>query len=255
MNILYLTMNPNRQSTTMPTEEWFRLLPAKGLQPTLVTREIGDFAEWTQNQGHAVYQDSLPLPTKRWPIPFLRSAHALKKIIKRHHIELIHCNEQDIYPIGNWIAKRSNLPIVVSIHFTMQRDYCKWAFSGDRCPDRIFFTSNGNRDACKKGIEGVIPVEKQRILYNGLNLDRLSPSSSRRDQFRSELVDRDGISIGVACALRPRKQLEHLFQAASQKCVIKRTKVCDRQAHRSKVTRLMQKNLKHTADGFWEIDC
>jgi hypothetical protein len=31
MRVLYLTMNPNRQSTTVPTEGWPRLLPTKGL--------------------------------------------------------------------------------------------------------------------------------------------------------------------------------------------------------------------------------
>ena len=33
MTVLYLTMNPNRESTTVPTEGWFRLLRGRGLEP------------------------------------------------------------------------------------------------------------------------------------------------------------------------------------------------------------------------------
>jgi hypothetical protein len=64
-------MNPNRQSTTVPTEGWFRFLPARGLKPVLVSRELGAFHEWALEQGIPAYQDALPFPSKGKPLPFV----------------------------------------------------------------------------------------------------------------------------------------------------------------------------------------
>src|SRR5688500_12753455 len=100
MKVLYLTMNPNRQSTTVPTEGWFRLLRGQGLQPVLVSNEIGAFHEWAQGQGIPAYHVELPRPDKWRPWKFLVSLWKLRSIAKRHNVQLIHCNEQDIYPNG-----------------------------------------------------------------------------------------------------------------------------------------------------------
>ena len=51
MRVLYLTMNPNRMSTTVPTEGWFRLLADRGLSPVLVSRERGEFDAWARERG------------------------------------------------------------------------------------------------------------------------------------------------------------------------------------------------------------
>ena len=39
MRVMYLTINPNRESTTVPTEGWFRVLGPKGLEPVVVSIE------------------------------------------------------------------------------------------------------------------------------------------------------------------------------------------------------------------------
>ena len=51
MRVLYLTMNPNRESTTVPTEGWFRLLRDRGLEPVLVSNTSGAFQAWAHEQG------------------------------------------------------------------------------------------------------------------------------------------------------------------------------------------------------------
>ena len=216
MRVLYLTMNPNRQSTTVPTEGWFRLLPARGLEPVLVTRTRGAFSEWTEAQGIPVYVDPLPFPDKRRPLPFLRSMWHLRRIIAKHRIELIHCNEQDVYPAGQYAARATGLPVVTSVHFTMERGFCEWAYSGRKQPARIFFVSRGNQEACRPAVTGVIDESRWRILYNGLDLDRFAPDDALRRAFRECHDLGDDILVGVACALRPRKQLEHLFDAVSR---------------------------------------
>ncbi|HEV3236186.1 MAG TPA: glycosyltransferase family 4 protein [Gemmataceae bacterium] len=214
MRVLYLTMNPNRASTTVPTEGWFRVLRPLGLEPVLVSSETGAFHAWAIGQGISAYHVSLPFPNKWNPFPFAKSLWRLSRLVKRHGIQLIHCNEQNIYPVGQRLARLCGLPVVVSIHFTMDRGFCAWAFGGKKQPDRIFFISPGNLEACRPGVEGVISPERWRLLFNGLDLDHFCPDDSRRQSFRAEYKLGDGPLIGVACALRERKQLEHFFEAA-----------------------------------------
>ena len=215
MNVLYLTMNPNRLSTTAPTEGWLKLLPPQGLRPVLVSRTLGAFHQWVESQGYPVYHDSLSQPNKRNPLPFLRSMFQLRKIIRKHRIDLIHANEQDIYPAAQYAGRLCGKPVVVSIHFTMERDYCKWAFGGRRMPARMFFVSKANQENCSPSLEGVVDSSRFRVLYNGIDMDAFRPDDKLRKEFRAPLLTSEDIAIGVACALRPRKQLEHLFQAAS----------------------------------------
>lgn len=213
MRVLYLTINPNRVSTTVPTEGWFRLLRDEGLEPVLVSHEIGAFHAWAGEQGIPAYHVPLPLPSKWRPLPFLSALWKLRRIVRRHRIELIHCNEQNCYPIGSYLARLTGLPIVVSVHFTMGRDFCEWSF-GKRPPERMFFVSSGNREACRPAVAGIIPEDRWRILNNAIDLSRYVPDAALRRQFRTEYGLGERRTIGVACALRERKQVEHLFLAA-----------------------------------------
>ncbi|WP_425616590.1 glycosyltransferase family 4 protein [Anatilimnocola sp. NA78] len=216
MNVLYLTMNPNRASTTVPTEGWIRLLKDQGLEPVLVSHEVGAFHEWAVERGIPAYHVEMPAPDKWRPWRFLKSLWQLRAIAKRHKVQLIHCNEQNIYPNGQFLGRLMRLPVVVSIHFTMGRSYCEWAFGGNRAPTRIFFISPGNLDACRPSVEGVIPKDRWRMLYNGLDLAHFTPSNERRSRFRAQFGLDGKLALGVACALRERKQLEHLFELGSR---------------------------------------
>ena len=215
MRVLYLTMNPNRESTTVPTEGWFRILRDRGLEPVLVSSTTGPFQAWTGEQGIPCYEVPLPFPDRRRPWPFLTSVARVAWIARRHRIQLVHCNEQNIYPIGQYAARLVRAPVVVSVHFTMRNGFSEWAFRGQRRPDRVLFVSQSSLAASRPGIDHVIPESRRRILYNGLDLDRFHPDADFRSAFRREHGLNDNLVVGVACALRPRKQLEHLFEAAA----------------------------------------
>ena len=215
MRVLYLTMNPNRESTTVPTEGWFRLLPPRGLEPILVSQRSGAFQEWARGQGIPCYEVRMPFPDRSRPWAFLRSLAQIVRIGRRHRIQLVHCNEHDVYPIGQYAARLLRVPVVLSVHFTLRDGYSRWAFGGARCPSRIIFISRGSLEACRPDVDGVVPELRWRVLYNGLDLGGFRPDPELRSAFRSER-HLDGLTlIGVACALRPRKQLEHLFAAAA----------------------------------------
>jgi glycosyltransferase involved in cell wall biosynthesis len=217
LNVLYLTMNPNRQSTTVPTEGWFRFLPERGLRPVLVSRELGAFHAWSTARGVPAYQDPLPFPAKGNPVPFLRSMWKLRRIVLKHRIDLIHCNEQEIYPVGQYLARLCRVPVVVSVHFTMDRAFCEYSFAGPKAPDRMLFVSRRSLEACADALQGLVATDRWRVLHNGLDLERYQPDAELGRGFRTAHgIDLAAVVVGAACAFRPRKQLEHLFEAASR---------------------------------------
>ena len=215
MRVLYLTLNPNRASTTVPTEGWFRLLRPRGLEPVLVSSQSGRFQQWAREQGVPSYDMALPYPSARHPFPFAKALAALMRIARRHRIDLIHSNEHDVYPVAQYAARLMGLPKLASVHCEIDRGFGAWAFGGRRQPDRLFFVSRGNQEACRPAVEGVVPEPRWRVLRNGLDLQRIGPDEALRVQTR-RAYGVDGVAtIGVACALRPLKQLEHVFRAAA----------------------------------------
>jgi glycosyltransferase involved in cell wall biosynthesis len=218
MKVLYLVNTPfqGRASTTVATEGWFRHLRPKGLEPVVACSYATEFYSWSHERGIPTYHVPLPTPSKVWPWPFLRSLWRLRKIVKRHGIQLIHCNEHEIYPVGQYLARWCRLPVVVSVHFTMGRPFCEWLFGGKKQPQRVFFLSKGSLDACQPGIQGIVPEANWRLLYNGLDLEHFKPDSSRSIAFKKQHRMNGEVLIGVACALRPRKQLEHFVEAIAR---------------------------------------
>ena len=217
MNVLYLTNNAGRASTTVATRGWLQNLMPRGLHPVVVSPVAGEFQEWVESEGGTFYRLDLPFPSKTKLWPFARSLWALRRIVSRHRIDVIHCNEQDVYPIAGWLARLSRVPVIVSVHFTMDRGFCQWAFGKIHTPDRMLFISRGNVEACRAAVAGIIPETRWLLLPNGLDLRHYRPDEERRRQFRAEhQLTSDDVAIGVACAIRPRKQLEHLFEAVGR---------------------------------------
>ena len=214
MKVLYLTMNPNRGSTTAPTEGWLHYLPERGLEPVVVSRQQGNFHDWVLDQGIPAYLNPLADPNKYAPWQFFSSLLKLYKICKKHRIELIHCNEQNIYPIGQYLAKLLRVPVVVSVHFTLERGFSRWAFDKSKQPDRMFFVSKGNLVACHEAIDGIVDGARCQILNNAIDTSRYIPDPNSGKDFRKEWNIDSKFVLGVACALRARKQLEHFFEVA-----------------------------------------
>ncbi len=217
LNVLYLTNNAGRASTTIGTRGWFDNLISEGLRPVLVSPVTGEFFEWAVERDIPAFQLPLPMPDKWKPWTFLRSLWKLRSIVDRYKIQLIHANEENTYPIAQYLARCCGIPVVVTCHFTLKSEFARWAFSGKRQPGRIFFVSQRSMDLCKPALEGVIPMERMRVLHNGLDMRSYQPDEDLRGRFRREhSLPNDTILIGTACAFRPRKQLEHFFEAAER---------------------------------------
>lgn len=214
--VLYITANPNRASSNVPVEGWFDLLGAKGLEPVVVSARSGAFQEWVAGQGIPSYESTLPTPDKWRPWSYLGALWKLRRIVRRHKVQLIHAIEQNVFPLAGDLARVCGVPAVVGVHCRMERDFGKWAFGGRRQPARIFFLTKGSREVCRPAVEGVIPEASWRLLYNGLDVTRIRPNEGLRRQFRLDHGLGSGPLMGVASWLRPGKQLEHVFDVASR---------------------------------------
>jgi glycosyltransferase involved in cell wall biosynthesis len=217
LRVLYLTYTPfsGRASTTAATEGWFEFLPKKGLEPVLVSHHAGMFHDWAVRRGVPAYKVPLADPDKRRPIPFLRCLWRLFRIAKRHAIQLVHCNEQMSYPVGQYLARALGVPVVVNIHSAVTHGFCEWAFRGRRQPDRVVFLSQGSREKCRSAVEEFVPEARWRVLSNGLNTDIHVPDPAAGELFRREHQLEDRKLIGAASWLRPGKQIEHLFHVVA----------------------------------------
>jgi glycosyltransferase involved in cell wall biosynthesis len=214
--VLYLTPNPNRASSNVALEGWIRVLRPKGLTPVLVSDRAGAFHSWALGQGVRAAVVPLPLPRKSRPWSFLRSLAALWLLAGRERVQLIHCNEQAVYPIGQYLGRLRGVPCVVSVRSRIERGFGRWAFGGARRPRRIFFLSRPFLELCRPAVEGIVPAPDWRVLPNALDPQEFRPDDERRARFRTAHGLGDGPLVGTASALRPVKQIEHLFAAVSR---------------------------------------
>ncbi len=109
VKVLYLTINPNRASTTVPTEGWLRLLSPRGLRPVLASAKSEHFTSGPLSEASSTTVP-LPHPSKGGRSDSSARSGLCARIVRRHHIEMIHCNEQDTYPIGQYLARYAGCP-------------------------------------------------------------------------------------------------------------------------------------------------
>jgi glycosyltransferase involved in cell wall biosynthesis len=215
VSVLYLTANPNRASSNVPTEGWLRLLPGRGLRPVIVSHRDGAFCEWARSRAIPAYVIPLPMPDKRRPWEYLATLWTLRRIVRAAKVQLVHAIEQNVYPIAADLARICGLPAVVGVHCRMERGFGEWAFGGRRRPARLFFLTHGSREVCRSAVTGIVPESNWRLLPNGLDIATYCPDPGAGRQFCDERGLGKGPFIGAASWLRPGKQLEHLFQVMS----------------------------------------
>jgi glycosyltransferase involved in cell wall biosynthesis len=125
-----------------------------------------------------------------------------------HGVEIIHCNEHNIYPFAALLRRVIGLPVVCHVRYQFRRDYATWAFGGERQPDALLWTSRQQQADCAEAIDGIVPHAKQHLMPLGVDLAVFGSRASERRAARSAwgFLD-DHIVIGQACALRARKRL------------------------------------------------
>src|SRR5438270_8765338 len=100
MRVLFLTDNPTLGGTIRILQSWLLLGQREGLQGHVVVRPGSDFIRWLTAHQVPHTANPMPWPDRRWPLPALWHAWRLARWARRHGVEIIHCNEHNLYPFG-----------------------------------------------------------------------------------------------------------------------------------------------------------
>lgn len=214
MRVLYLTDNPTLGGTIRILQSWLLLGRRDHTVEGHVAVPPGSlFQQWLGANAIPFTTSRFPVPSKLWPWTALVQAMTLARWMKRRSIELIHCNEHNIYPFAALLRRVTGRPLVCHVRYQFSRDYAVWAFGGpSRQPDALLWTSRQQQQDCADAIRGVVPDEKQHLIPLGVDPSVFGARSGERQALRREWgVGDDEVVIGQACALRPRKRIEEFI--------------------------------------------
>jgi glycosyltransferase involved in cell wall biosynthesis len=190
-------------------EGWIRLLPAYGIQPTVAVG--GDGPLLTALRAASVDVHVHPIRVffyARQPVPFLREVARLVWRMRRSRIQLVHVNEHEHYPVVARAAYLARVPTVVHLRFRPEAAMCQWLFKAPYTPRRLFFTSQTQMDDSAEAVATVVPRDRWRLVYNGLNLGTFGNDRAARARLRGDWgLAPSTIAIGTASSISPRKRL------------------------------------------------
>ena len=185
MCVLYLTDNPTQNGTVRILQNWLVLGRDKGLEGHVAIRPGSGFASWLSANNIPYTFNRLPSPNRRWPLPSLWDAGKLSAWVRSRGISVLHCNEHNFYLFGVLLRRLVGLPLVCHVRYRLTREFCEWAFGRpERQPDALLWTSRQQREDSEPAIRGIVPMEKQHLVYIGLGLDSFSRRSSERETAR-----------------------------------------------------------------------
>lgn len=213
MRILYLTDNPTLGGTIRILQGWLPLMPGHGVEGFVVTPPGSDFVQWLAAQQVDHTTNPMPWPSRAWPFRSVWHGWKLKRWARARKIDVIHCNEHNVYPFGSFLRKMLRLPIVCHVRYQLNRGFATWALGGARQPDALLWTSRQQQLDCAEAIDGVVPEEKQHLIHLGLDLNKFGRRAKEREAVRQSWgVTPEQIVIGQVCALRARKRIEDFLE-------------------------------------------
>lgn len=215
MNVLYLTDNPTLGGTIRILQSWLLLAPGEGIRPFVVTPPGSKFLSWLADHGVPHTTSPMTWPDRRWPVPAVRQAWSLARCARRNRIDVIHCNEHNVYPFAALLRRFLPRPLVCHARYMVGADFGRWAFA-KWPPDALLWTSRQQRADSAAAVDGVVPDDRQHLVPLGLDLARFGTRSAERDATRTAWGFRpDEVVIGQACALRARKRVEEFIDVVA----------------------------------------
>ena len=216
VRVLYLTNNPNLGSTARILQSWLRFDQADGLRSAVAVQQAGDFSQWLADHGVPHLVDPMPWPNHRWPLPALWHAWRIARWARQQRVEVIHCNEHNVYPFAALLRRFLRLPVVCHVRFKLDQGFGQWAF-GKLMPNALLWTSHQQREDSAAAVTGVVPEDQQHLVSLGLDLSTFGTLAIGRDETRRAWGLRPNeIVVGTASALRPIKRIEDYVDLVAQ---------------------------------------
>ena len=187
---------------------------ARSLDPSKFAVHIGCF----QDQGLRRQElDQAGIPIARFPVRSFRSfsvltgALEMRRYTRRHGIRLVHAFDYPAIVFGIPAARSCRGVVAVSSQRYHRSLRPGWPHQFQRLTDRLADAVVVNCEYLAHHMreDEHVPAKRIQLCYNGLDLEMFRPLPGPR---RSEVADAS-LVIGVACALRPEKDLGTLLTA------------------------------------------
>ena len=137
----------------------------------------------------------------------LRVIIELHRIVKRHAIDLIHANSLSVALLGGIVARLHRIPILM--HKRYATSYGILDRLCEKLLHRVILVSEATR-------WDFAPVEKQTLIYNGVDLNAFQASREEVETLRTELFSDDpntAVLVGVVTRITPEKGIHVLVNA------------------------------------------
>lgn len=161
----------------------------------------------------------LPLK-KTWDWNGLLTAAAIRRFIREQKVSIVHTFFETSDLWGGLIARLSGCPVLISsrrdlgILRTRKHRIAYKLIS--RLYDRVLAVSPQVRDYCIE--HDRLAPDKVRVLFNGLDMQKIEHSPGRTEMRRSMGIAEDVPVIITIANLKPVKGIDVLVQAAAQVC-------------------------------------
>ncbi len=195
-------------STGRILQHWLQIGARAGLTGSLVVRPGSEYAQWGMSGGVATLVDAMPWPSRRAPWHCLWHALRVARWARRHGVEIIHCNEHDVYPFATVLRRVLPRPLVCHVRFRLDGGFAEWAF-GRRPPDALLWTSHQQKADSAAAITGLVPEERQHVVRLGVELADVERYRDQGRELRQKWgIRAEEILVGIPSPLRPRKKVE-----------------------------------------------
>jgi glycosyltransferase involved in cell wall biosynthesis len=133
---------------------------------------------------------------------------------RSNRVDVIHCNEHDLYPFAVLLARLARLPIVCHVRCKLDVGFADWSF-GKREPDALIWCTHQMQAEYGRLAERTTRSARQHVIPLGVDLKTSDNLASERDKLRGEWgVGPCEVVVGMACALRPGKRVADFLSLA-----------------------------------------
>src|SRR4029453_14290041 len=157
-----------------------------GWKSRLVVPTQRDLVEWAESEALPPLTDPPPWPNGRLPVKAMWHAWRVGRFAGQG-IDLVHCNEHNVYPFLFLLRKFIDAPVVCHVRYKLEREWAQWAFRGNRCPDALLWTSQQQKSDSADAVAGIVPESRQHIVRLGFDVTSYGIDRGQRSATRQAL--------------------------------------------------------------------